>query len=51
MPYEKGPQLAGSQLEDIDFTEARLHSVSFYGAKITDGFFVNADIEDRKSVV
>jgi uncharacterized damage-inducible protein DinB len=45
MPFEKGPQLPGSRLEDVDFTEARLHSVSFYGATITDGYLVNADIE------
>jgi hypothetical protein len=44
MPYEKGPQLPGSRLEDADFSGARLHAADFAGAKITDGYFVGAEI-------
>lgn len=44
MAYEKGPSLPGARLEDADFSEARLHAPNFEGAKITDGWFRNADI-------
>src|SRR5690348_15303995 len=44
MPYEKGPALRGARLEDIDFSNARLHAPNFEGARITDGWFYNADI-------
>ena len=44
MAYDKGPTLPSSRIEDADFTNARLHAPSFEGAKITDGWFVNADI-------
>jgi hypothetical protein len=33
-----------SRIEDADFTPARLHAPSFEEAKITDGWFYNADI-------
>jgi uncharacterized damage-inducible protein DinB len=42
--YEKGPQLAGSRLEDADFSDARLHAVNFARVKITDGYFLGAEI-------
>jgi hypothetical protein len=32
------------RLEDIDFSDARLHSPNFEGTRITDGWFLNADI-------
>ena len=44
MPYEKGPKLSGTRLEDADFSGARLHAPNFEGAKITDAWFYNADI-------
>ena len=44
MSYEKGPSLPGSRIEDADFSNARLHAPNFEGVKITDGWFVNADI-------
>src|SRR5580658_10319571 len=44
MPYEKGPELSGARLEHADFSNARLHAPNFEGAKITDAWFVNADI-------
>lgn len=44
MPYEKGPSLAGVRLEDLDLSDARLHAPNFEGARITDGWFRNADI-------
>jgi uncharacterized protein YjbI with pentapeptide repeats len=44
MPYEKGPALPGARLEDIDFSNARLHAPNFEGVKITDAWFYNADI-------
>ena len=44
MPYEKGPALPGARLEDVDFSNARLHAPNFEGAKITDAWFYNADI-------
>jgi DinB superfamily len=44
MPYEKGPALSGARLEDIDLSHSRLHAPNFEGAKITDGWFYNADI-------
>ena len=44
MPYRKGPALPGARLEDIDFSNARLHAPNFEGAKITDAWFCNADI-------
>jgi hypothetical protein len=36
--------MPGARLTDADFSGARLHAPSFEGAKITDGYFVNADI-------
>ena len=44
MSYKKGPDFAGSRLADVDFSRARLHGPVFEDAKITDGYFVNADI-------
>ncbi len=44
MPYHKGPDLSGARLEDTDFSNARLHAPNFEGAKITDAWFINADI-------
>lgn len=44
MPYEKGPALPGARLEDVDLSGARLHAPNFEGTKITDGWFVRADI-------
>jgi hypothetical protein len=44
MTFEKGPSLPGSRIEDADFSDARLHAPNFEGAKITDGWFVGADI-------
>lgn len=44
MPYEKGPALPGARLEDIDFSNARLHAPNFERAKITDAWFYDADI-------
>lgn len=44
MGYDKGPSLAGSRLEDADFSNARLHAPNFEGAKITDATFYGADI-------
>jgi hypothetical protein len=42
--YDKGPSLAGSRIEDADFSGARLHAANFEGARITDGWFYGADI-------
>jgi hypothetical protein len=44
MPYEKGPTLPGARLEDVDLSHSRLHAPNFEGAKITDAWFVNADV-------
>lgn len=44
MPFEKGPALPGARLEDLDLSQARLHAPNFEGARITDGWFCNADI-------
>jgi len=44
MTFDKGPSLPGSRTEDADFSNARLHAPNFEGAKITDGWFVGADI-------
>jgi hypothetical protein len=44
MAYEKGPSLAGARVEDADFSHARLHAPNFEGAKITDAWFLGADI-------
>jgi hypothetical protein len=44
MGYDKGPELPGARITDADFSGARLHAPSFEGTKITDGYFVNADI-------
>ena len=44
MPYDQGPQLPGSRLEDADFSRARLHAPNFEGVKITDGAFYGAEI-------
>jgi hypothetical protein len=42
--YEKGPSLPGARVEDVDFSGGRLHAPNFEGAKITDGWFIGADI-------
>jgi hypothetical protein len=44
MPYEKGPALPGARLEDVDFSNARLHAPNFQGARITNAWFYNADV-------
>ncbi|MGH9171798.1 MAG: DinB family protein [Acidimicrobiales bacterium] len=44
MSYERGPSLHGARLADVDFSGARLHGPDFEDSKITDGYFVNADI-------
>ena len=44
MPYERGPALPGTRLEDADFSHARLHAPNFEGVKITDAWFYDADI-------
>ena len=44
MAYEKGPALSGARLEDLDLSNARLHTPNFEGAKITDAWFYHADI-------
>jgi DinB family protein len=44
MAFDKGPSLPGSRTEDADFSHARLHAPNFEGARITDGWFVGADI-------
>lgn len=44
MAFEKGPALHGARLADADFSGARLHAPVFEDTKITDGYFVNADI-------
>jgi hypothetical protein len=44
MPYEKGPVMSGSRLEDLDLSQARLHAPNFDGTKITDATFIGADI-------
>src|SRR5580692_1951351 len=44
MSYEKGPALPRTRLEDADFSHARLHAPNFEGAKISDAWFINADI-------
>jgi hypothetical protein len=44
MTFDKGPSLPGSRTEDADFSNARLHAPNFEGTKITDGWFVGADI-------
>lgn len=44
MPYDKGPELSGTRLENADFSNARLHAPNFQGVKITDAWFYNADI-------
>jgi len=43
MGLEKRLVFHGARLVDPDFSESRLHSPVFEGAKITDGYFVNAD--------
>jgi hypothetical protein len=42
--YDKGPSLSGARIEDADFSHSRLHAANFEGAKITDAWFVGADI-------
>jgi uncharacterized damage-inducible protein DinB len=42
--YDKGPALSGARIEDADFSRARLHAPNFESAKITDGWFIGADI-------
>jgi uncharacterized protein YjbI with pentapeptide repeats len=44
LAYEKGPDLSGARLEDLDLSRSRLHAPNFEGAKITDAWFINADI-------
>lgn len=44
MGYEKGPDLSGARLEDLDLSGARLHAPSLEGAKVTDAWLCNADI-------
>ena len=44
MPYEQGPSLPRTRIEDADFSGSRLHAPNFEGAKITDGWFRNAEI-------
>ena len=44
MGYDKGPSLSGARIEDADFSHSRLHAANFEGAKITDAWFVGADI-------
>ena len=42
-----GPQpiaATGRRLDDADFTRAHLHGPSFEGARITDGWFLDADL-------
>ena len=36
--------MPGSRTEDADFSNARLHAPNFEGTRITDGWFVGADI-------
>src|SRR3954462_11813334 len=38
------PSFAGTRTDDVDFSNARLHAPNFEGARITDGWFVGADI-------
>ena len=44
MPYDKGPSLPGARLEDVDFSDARLHAANFEGVKMTDAWLCHADI-------
>ena len=44
MTFDKGPSLPGSRTVDADFSNARLHAPNFEGARITDGWFIGADI-------
>ncbi|MGH8995198.1 MAG: DinB family protein [Acidimicrobiales bacterium] len=44
MGFEKRPAFRSVRLADADFSGARLHAPIFEGTKITDGWFLNADI-------
>lgn len=37
--------MAGERIENVDYTGAHLHGPSFENARITDGYFVNANID------
>jgi uncharacterized protein YjbI with pentapeptide repeats len=41
---DNGQPTPGERIEDADFEGAHLHGPNFEGAKITDGWFLNADI-------
>src|SRR3954451_4159537 len=44
MGEDKRGSFAGARMDDVDFSNARLHAPNFEGAKITDAWFYGADI-------
>src|SRR3954468_806228 len=44
MGEDQRQSFSGARMDDIDFSNARLHAPNFEGAKITDAWFYGADI-------
>src|SRR3954465_1023825 len=44
MGEDQRQSFSGARMDDVDFSNARLHAPNFEGAKITDAWFFGADI-------
>src|SRR3954451_7388711 len=44
MGEDQRQSFSGARMDDIDFSNARLHAPNFEGAKVTDAWFYGADI-------